>query len=536
MQARYRVGPAYSIGEDMQVDDIIAKLTAMPVAAQKEACAHALEATKGMVFIPSPGPQFEAYVSEADVLLFGGSPGGGKTALEVGLALNQHHRTLIVRKNFVDLGGVLHTLDNIVGKEGAATGGNRPVYRKPEGGIIEFMGLGENIDSKQGNPHDLICVDEAAQVPEYQVRMLMGWMRTDIKGQRCRMVLGSNPPLNSTGDWLITYFAPWLDPHHPRPAQEGELRYFLPDPESGEDVERGKDDVVMLHGVKVPAQSRTFISSKFTDNPFYDKEQYAKSLAGLPIEAREILVSGNFLTDRSDDAFQTIPTAWIKEAQARWTPVVPLGVPLCAIGADVAQGGTDRSVLAKRHDGYYARLEVKPGKDTPDGKTYGGWVIANRRNNAKVVIDIGGGWGGDAYAHLRENGVDAVGYMGVKVTMAKTVDNLLGFTNVRSMAYWRFREGLDPSQPGGSRIALPPDPEMVADLCAPTYEVVSSGKKGALIKIESKEDVCDRLKRSTDKGDAVVMAWTDGLKLVNLQGGDWGSGGKRKPQVIMRRR
>ena len=517
----------------MELDDIVAKLTAMPEDVQKEAIAQAFAATKHMVFIPSPGPQFEAYSSEADVILFGGSPGGGKTALEVGLALNEHHRSLVVRKNFVDLGGVLHTLDNVVGAENCYTGGNRPVYKKPEGGVIEFMGLGENIDSKQGNPHDLICVDEAAQVPEYQVRMLMGWLRTDKPGQRCRMVLGSNPPLNSTGDWLIKYFAPWLDPQHPRPAQEGDLRYFLPDPDGGEDKECGKDDFTMLHGVRVPAQSRTFISSKFTDNPYYDKEQYAKSLAGLPPEAREILVSGNFLTTRSDDAFQLIPTAWIREAQARWTPTIPVGIPLCAIGADVAQGGNDRSVLAKRHDGYYPKLEVKQGKETPDGKTYGGWVIANRRDGAKVIIDIGGGWGGDAYAHLRENGVNAVGYMGVKTTMLKTADNTLGFANVRSMAYWRFREALDPSQPGGSPIALPPDAEMVADLCAPTYEVVSSGKRGAIIKAESKEDVCDRLKRSTDKGDAVVMAWTDGMKQSNMQGG-WHAH-KQKPQVVMRK-
>lgn len=518
----------------MQVEDILAKLTAMPEQAQKEVIAQAFEATKHMVFIPSPGPQFEAYTSEADVLLYGGSPGGGKTALEVGLALNEHHRTLIVRKNFVDLGGVLHTLDNILGVEGSAVGGNRPVYRKPEGGIIEFMGLGENIDSKQGNPHDLICIDEGAQVPEHQVRMLMGWLRTDRPGQRCRMVLGSNPPLNSTGDWLIAYFAPWLDPQHPRPAQEGELRYFLPDPDGGPDRECGKDDTVQLHGVTVPAQSRTFISSKFTDNPYYDKEQYAKSLAGLPVEAREILVSGNFLTTRSDDAFQLIPTAWIREAQARWTSATPPGIPLCAIGADVAQGGNDRSVLAKRYDGYYAKLEVKPGKETPDGKVFGGWVIQHRRDNAKVIIDIGGGWGGDAYAHLRENSVDAVGYMGVKTTMAKTSDNLLGFANVRSMAYWRFREALDPSQPGGSQIALPPDAEMVADLCAPTYEVVSSGKRGGIIKAESKEDVCDRLKRSTDKGDAVVMAWTDGKKQSNILGG-WRES-KPRPKVVQRRR
>jgi hypothetical protein len=33
------------------------------------------------------------------------------------------------------------------------------------------------------------------------------------------------------------------------------------------------------------------------------------------------------------------------------------------------------------------------------------------------------------------------------------------------------------------------------------------------IHLESKEDVCDRLKRSTDRGDAVVMCWWAGARM-----------------------
>jgi hypothetical protein len=40
------------------------------------------------------------------------------------------------------------------------------------------------------------------------------------------------------------------------------------------------------------------------------------------------------------------------------------------------------------------------------------------------------------------------------------------FANKRAEAYWRFREALDPDQEGGSIIALPPDDELKADLCA----------------------------------------------------------------------
>jgi hypothetical protein len=509
----------------VNLDEIIQALDGLPEKERKEI--EALADTS--VFVPQPGPQTEAYFSQADVLLFGGSPGGGKTALEVGLALNEHHRALICRKNFVDLAGVLHTLDNILGKEDSAVGGNRPIYRKPGGGIIDFMGIGDKIDSKQGNPHDLICLDEAAQLTERQFRLLLGWMRTDIPGQRCRVVLGSNPPLDTTGDWLADYFAPWLDPLHPNPAQDGELRHFLPNDDGNGYRECEPDERMMLHGIEIEPQSRSFISSRFTDNAYYDSEQYAKSLAGLPDAERERLITGNFLLSRSDDTWQAIPTSWVKAAQARWTDRPPVGVPMCSIGVDVAQGGEDNTVLAQRHDGWFAPMIVIPGKDTPDGKKAAGIVVSNRRDEAEVIVDLGGGWGGDCYGHLKENAVNSTGYMGVKKTKERTTDRQLGFFNVRSAAYWKFREALDPSQPGGSPIALPPDPTLVSDLCTPLYEIGTNG-----IKIESKEDVVARLGRSPDRGDAVVMAWRGGIKGYNINGGFRSMRGQ-EPRVLLNR-
>src|SRR4051812_13855711 len=47
----------------------------------------------------------------------------------------------------------------------------------------------------------------------------------------------------------------------------------------------------------------------------------------------------------------------------------------------------------------------------------------------------------------------------------------LGFANKRAEVWWKFREALDPDQPDGSAIALPPDPELRADLCAPTWKL-----------------------------------------------------------------
>jgi hypothetical protein len=56
----------------MDIQDIITALGGLPEADRELAVSTALEQTKDFVFVPQPGPQTEAYFSEADVLLFGG--------------------------------------------------------------------------------------------------------------------------------------------------------------------------------------------------------------------------------------------------------------------------------------------------------------------------------------------------------------------------------------------------------------------------------------------------------------------------------
>lgn len=469
------------------------------------------------------------------VFVTGNSPGGGKSVLEIGLALNSHHRSLIVRQHFSDLEGLIDNAKKIVGSKEGFVGGTRPKYNKPDGGVIHFAGLADDggIGGHQGVDHDLICVDEAANVPENQIRLLLGWLRSDRKGQRTRMVLGSNPPLDSTGDWMIKFFAPWLDPAHPNPAKSGELRYFLPDAD-GNDVEVEKGAFTYIHGVQVFAQSRTFIPSKFTDNPYYNPEEYAKALSALPKEAREILISGNFLLNRPDSMWQLIPKDWVKQAVARWNTHRPTGAPMSCIGVDCAQGGADSTVLARRYGGWYDTLIEVPGKDTPEGKDIAALVVKYRRDGSPVVIDMGGGYGSAAKEQLESNGIKCVPYKGTKGTDGTVKGSngkgqAIGFPNIRSEAYWRFREALDPSQPGGSRIALPDNQRLISELCTPEYRYQNNKYK-----VESKEEVVARLKRSTDFADSVVMAWHAGEREVASYHPGQGLGGNKPvPKVIM---
>ena len=89
------------------LDDIIARTKTKPASVRREVLADAARVTARMKWVPNPGPQTQAYHSQADVLLYGGEPGGGKSQLIAGLAYNEHKRSLIMRRQYGDLGRIV---------------------------------------------------------------------------------------------------------------------------------------------------------------------------------------------------------------------------------------------------------------------------------------------------------------------------------------------------------------------------------------------------------------------------------------------
>jgi hypothetical protein len=517
------------------------RLAALPKEELERHDAHLLAATGDLRWVPNPGPQTDAYLSKADVILYGGEPGGGKTDLLLGVAFNEHKRALIMRRQYTHLNAII---DRMLAMNGGKQGfnGSPPPSLKHTTGTIQ-LGAAQNIGDEQnfqGQPRDFLGIDEATQFAEMQVRMLMGWVRSEDPAQRCRTVLGTNPPLTSEGYWVIRMFAPWLDDTYPHPAQPGELRYVVVEDDGDRWVDGPEPTLAMIDGVQklVVPTSRTYIPSSVTDNPFYVRTGYQKQLDALPAQIRRVLMGG-FKASLQDAENQIIPTAWIREAQARWKPRPPEGVPMCSVGVDVSGGGTDPMVMAPRHDGWFAPLVVVPAKEIPSGKeatTTFAKILTVRRDRALVVLDMGGGYGSGCYQLLKENEFAVYPYKGAEKTARRSRDKQLGFFNVRSAALWLFREALDPDQPGGSCIALPPDPEVVADLTAPTLDLEFQGG----IKAESKEDVCARLGRSTNKGDAVIMSWFEGAKAATHlriweAGGEQVARRQREPAVVMGR-
>jgi hypothetical protein len=260
--------------------------------------------------------------------------------------------------------------------------------------------------------------------------------------------------------------------------------------------------------------SRTFIPAKLSDNPYLRDTNYAATLDSMPEPYRSAIRDGNFALARQDGMKQLIPSEWVRAAMARWVAVKgykPDGIPMTAMGVDCGGGGKDATVIACRYDYFYDTLIKVAGTETKNSQGIAAQILVHRKDNCEVILDMGGGYGGEPYTLLRENipHNKVIAYKGAENSTARTKDRTLTFANKRAAVYWAFREALDPSQPGGSPIMLPDDRELLAELTAVNFEVITKG-----IKAEPKDKVIEKLGRSPDKADAVVLGWFAGAKGV----------------------
>lgn len=455
---------------------------------------------------PQAGPQKMAFESEADILFYGGSAGGGKTDLLLGLALTKQQHSIIFRREAVQLIGIEERMTTITGtRQGynSQTG----VWRLPGGKVMELGSVKEPGDwmKFQGRAHDAKLFDEICHFLESQFRALIGWLRSDDPNVRQRVVCAGNPPTSSDGQWVKRFWAAWLDPTHPNPAKPGELRWYVSD-ENGDDFEVPSGDPVKVGPDWFTPKSRTFIPSSVDDNLFLSTTGYKATLQSLPEPLRSQMLRGDFHAGASDPAWQLIPTAWVKAAQARWVEKDVKG-PMTAIGFDPARGGVDKSTAARRHGQWFDKLVTAPGAVTVDGPTAAGFIVPLIRNGACVCVDSIG-IGSSALDFIKGLNLLVLPVVGSAASGLSDKAGQLRFRNKRAEMYWRLREALDPTL--DDPIALPPDQELLGDLCAARYKIVTMGSQAA-IQIRDKDEIRAAIGRSPDKGDAVAMTFVSGI-------------------------
>ncbi len=464
---------------------------------------------------PQVGPQTQAFDSLADVTLYGGQAGGGKTALAVGLACTTHTETTFIRRESTQLGAVIDYMAEVVGSRDGFSGQHNVFRLPPWDGRdrkVQFASCPNPGDEtkQMGRPKDLLIIDECANMREAAVRFLMGWVRSTDPNQRCRTLLCSNPPTGSEGYWLTEMFAAWIDPNHLNPAENGELRWYAMI--DRKEVEVDGPDIIMHGEEKIIPQSRTFIPASLDDNAYLKDSGYRATLQALPEPLRSQMLYGDWTAGKDDVEYQVIPSEHVEIAMARWEERLFDPTKIDSAGLDPSRGGRDSTVLACRDQWYYHKLQEWPGHEMPDGQAVAAKVVellgishcpvhTDVIGIGASVVDILG-----MYIHNRvvpinvsESAKDDTDWSGT-----------LKFFNKRAQLWWAFRDILNPAN--GFNVSLPKDQQLKAELCAPTYQM-RSGK----IIVESKKEIIKRLGRSTDKADAVIMA-AERTAILNMTG------------------
>src|SRR5215207_4747030 len=141
-----------------------------------------------------------------------------------------------------------------------------------------------------------------------------------------------------------------------------------------------------------------------------------------------------------------------------------------------------------------------PGPEVPDAQVNCDHVTRVLTDGGVALIDANGIGESTYFLARAVVGERVRAYQGSAPTGWQDKARVLRFQNTRAAAYWSFREALNPAN--GLDVALPPDRELRVELCAAKWEQQATG-----VKLEKKADIKERLGRSPDKADAVVMAW-----------------------------
>ena len=204
-------------------------------------------------------------------------------------------------------------------------------------------------------------------------------------------------------------------------------------------------------------------------------------------------VLGEF-PEETDDI--VIPKAWCDAALERNAPKIDTN--MLTMGCDIARGGGDRIVLLVRDQHAVRHINVTAHQNL---MSTAGRIIHVAKEwgvePERVKIDDIG-LGGGVTDRLRELDWPVMG-----VNFGKQAYDRVQFFNLRSEAYWRLREALDPNKeiPG---LAIPEEYKELAMECSvPLREFTSKGQ----IKLESKKEIVKRLGHSPDLSDALAISY-----------------------------
>lgn len=156
--------------------------------------------------------------------------------------------------------------------------------------------------------------------------------------------------------------------------------------------------------------------------------------------------------------------------------------------------------LACRYDDWYSEVKKWPGALVTDGPIAATLIHSELGNEIPGYINVDViGIGSSTFDHLKPMYDNVYPVNVSEGSEYRDKSRKFKMRNLRAEIHWRMRDALDPSN--NSIVALPNDPEILADLCAPRYKVSSAG-----VIVEEKNEIKARIGRSPDVGEAIMLA------------------------------
>lgn len=413
---------------------------------------------------PQQGPQEKFLSTSADICIYGGAAGGGKT---FGLLLDplryknvKRYSAVFFRKNNIQIHSEGGLLDESISMYSGISGAKlkyspRPRWFFKNGGKVGFAHIerDEDLPKWQGSQITAIMFDELTHFSEKQFFYMLSRNRS-VCGVKPYVRATCNPDADS---WVAKFIEWWIDPEtgYPIPERSGQIRWML----RREDTKYwadSKEELIEQFNLKTEEErsepkSVTFIASTIYDNKILlaANPQYLANLKALATVERERLLNGNWK---------------IKPAAGLFFKRTQVGDILQSIPADVERWVRAWDLAAT-------------SEDEGGEPAYTAGVLMGKRKNGRYVV-------------------------------ANVINRRLGASDVRNLI--RHTASYDAAQLGRVRTRIPQDPGQAGKEQANSYIKMMSG-----FDIVAKQESGSKEARA----EPVAAQWQVGN--FDIVAGDW---------------